>query len=307
MASELNAVWEARRVERPLVLIPAGSSLRLLERLNRGQPLYGRFARQCHLKPLCILARRATRGISGVAGPCLGIRRVRWHTSLPAAIDQRRPLAENIQSLMLDASGEVRDLVRTALLQEQGLRDIPKYRRRYCGPSARMHHPQRDRPICRIGGRHAPARQTRAPRTSRICRLVAQFRDYLTRSGTVSTHRPGCPVLLPICRPVGKCAGDSGGRAVWKQHVQPNLDTHMGHVFERVAEEARYRMQSALELPRCVRGGDGKGKTIAAFPGNRHRRSADKRSCAHRRGQVESGAYWRGGPYPPSRFAATIE
>ena len=47
VGSELNAVWEARRAERPLVLILAGSSLRLLERLNAGgSPLYGRFAWQ---------------------------------------------------------------------------------------------------------------------------------------------------------------------------------------------------------------------------------------------------------------------
>ena len=120
-----NAVWKLGP-DRPL--LSGGILLRLLERLNTGGgPLYGRFAWQCHLKPFSYWHAGQLAGFPKLRDRATAYGVFGGTPRYLAAIDQRRSLVENVQSLMLDASGEVRDLVRTALLQEQGLRDIAKY------------------------------------------------------------------------------------------------------------------------------------------------------------------------------------
>jgi hypothetical protein len=44
-----------------------------------------------------------------------------------AAIKPTRSLADNVSRLMLAPRGEVRGLVETTILQEQGLREVSKY------------------------------------------------------------------------------------------------------------------------------------------------------------------------------------
>ena len=267
VASELNAVWEARRVERPLVLILAGSSLRLLERLNSGgSPLYGRFAWQCHLKPFAYWHAGQLAGFPALRDRALAYGVFGGTPRYLAAIDQRRPLAENIQSLMLDASGEVRDLVRTALLQEQGLRDIPKYQAilRAVGEGCTTLNEIAQSAGLEVG---TPLRD----KLERLGHLgyVGSSRNFETTSRDPARFRltdPAVQFFYRFVDPWESALATQGGRAVWKQHVQPNLDTHMGHVFERVAEEAWYRMQSALELPLVRAWGRWEGKDHRRIP-----------------------------------------
>ena len=128
VASELNAAWEMKRAPRSLVLVLAGSAVRTLEALNQGgSPLYGRFAWQCRLRPFNYWF---TGELAGFAAPRERTYAYSIFGGTPrylSAIDPERSVAENAISLMLHPAGEVRELVRTALLQEQGLREIQKY------------------------------------------------------------------------------------------------------------------------------------------------------------------------------------
>jgi len=303
VASELNAMWEARRNERPLVLILAGSSLRLLERLNTGGgPLYGRFAWQCHLKPFSYWH----------AGQLAGFRNVRDRATAYAvfggtprylaAIDQKRSLVENVQSLMLDASGEVRDLVRTALLQEQGLRDIPKYQAilRAVGEGRTTLNEIAQSAGLEVG---TPLRD----KLERLGHLgyVGSSRNFETTSRDPARFRLTDPALQFFYRfvdPWESALATQGARAVWAQHVQPHLDAHIGHVFERVAEEAFYRMQGKLGLPVVRHWGRWEGKD--------HRRVPVEIDLVARltEGRVLSGAVkWNKSPVGPAVHTQHLE
>ncbi len=135
VASELNAVWEGRELKRaaggklPMLLVLAGSAVTTMEALaGGGSPLYGRFDCQQTLEPFTywyaaeLAAFRAPRDRALAYGVFGGTPRYL------AAVDTRRSLAENATDLLLSPRGEVRMLVETALDQEEGLRDVSKYR-----------------------------------------------------------------------------------------------------------------------------------------------------------------------------------
>ena len=267
VGSELNAVWESRRAERPLVLILAGSSLRLLERLNAGgSPLYGRFAWQCHLKPFAYWHAGQLAGFQALRDRALAYGVFGGTPRYLAAIDHRRSLADNVQALMLDASGEVRDLLRTALLQEQGLRDIPKYTAilRAVGEGCTTLNEIAQSAGLEVG---TPLRD----KLERLGHLgyVGSSRNIETTSRDPARFRLTDLALQFFYRfvdPWESALATQGARAVWEQHVQPHLDAHMGHVFERVAQEAYYRRQSALGLPLVREWGRWEGKDHRRFP-----------------------------------------
>lgn len=267
VGSELNAVWEARRAERPLVLILAGSSLRLLERLNAGgSPLYGRFAWQCHLKPFAYWHAGQLAGFPALRDRALAYGVFGGTPRYLAAIDHRRSLSDNVQALMLDASGEVRDLVRTALLQEQGLRDIPKYQAilRAVGEGCTTLNEIAQSAGLEVG---TPLRD----KLERLGHLgyVGSSRNFETTSRDPHRFRLTDPALQFFYRfvdPWESALATQGARAVWEQHVRPHLDAHMGHVFERVAQEAYYRRQGALGLPLVREWGRWEGKDRRRLP-----------------------------------------
>lgn len=250
IASELNAVWEMRRTRRPLVLVLAGSAVRTLEALNEGgSPLYGRFAWQCQLRPfnywfageLAGFAEPRDRAYAyGIFG---GIPRYL------SAVDPGATLADNAVSLMLSPSGEVRELVQTALIQEQGLRDIPKYIAilRAVGKGRTGFND-----IAQSAGLDADnALRDKLDRLSRL--------DYI-RAGRNLGAKPREPfryrVADPAFRffyefvaPLESALATQDPRRVWERHIAPNLDAYMGLVFETMAEEAYYRLQVKLDLP----------------------------------------------------------
>ena len=123
VASELNAAWERQRPARPILLVLSGSAVGTMEALAAGGgPLYGRFAWQHRLMPFDfwhtaemvpyadLRDRAQTYGIFGGTPRYL------------ASIDANRSLAENVTDLLLSPTGAVRQLIETALDQEEGTR-----------------------------------------------------------------------------------------------------------------------------------------------------------------------------------------
>lgn len=133
VASELNAVWEqlGKRGNGPLplLIVLAGSAVATMEALaGGGAPLYGRFAWHQKLQPFTYWHAAELAPFPGLRDRALLYGIFGGTPRYLAAIDPNASLAENAANVLLSPRGEVRLLVETALDQEEGLRDVPKYR-----------------------------------------------------------------------------------------------------------------------------------------------------------------------------------
>ena len=250
VASELNAAWERRRPERPFLLVLSGSTVGTMEALaGGGGPLYGRFSwhgRLCpfgywhagKMAPFADLRERALAyGVFGGTPRYL------------AAVDAGRPLAENAAELLLDPKGEVRLLVETALEQEEGLRDVSKYR-------AILRAVASGRTTRNEVAQGAGLGNDRALR-DKLERLIEL--GYVETRGNLDA-KPTAAVRYGVAdaafrfyerfvAPNRSALERVPASQVWGEAVVPVLDTYMGHEFERVAVEAYDRKAAALGLP----------------------------------------------------------
>jgi hypothetical protein len=253
VASELNAVFEAAqrgRVGRrgaPRLVVLAGSAVSTMEALaGGGAPLYGRFAWSHRLPPfdywhaaelaLGPLPERPSGAHLRERALVYGI--LGGTPRYLAAVEPAHSVAANATRLLLHPRGEVRLLVETALEQEEGLRDVPKYR-------AILH--------AVAGGqteRNAIAQRTGLTNDQalrdKLERLVAL--GYLETRQNVDA-KPNAPVRYRVADPAMRfyhrfVAPNASmlerypADEVWRSAVAPHLDAYMGHVFERIATEA---------------------------------------------------------------------
>lgn len=250
VASELNAAWEMRRPPRPLVFVLAGSAVRTLEALNEGgSPLYGRFAWQCRLRPFNYWYAGELAGYTDARDRAYAYGIFGGTPRYLSAIDANRSVAANAMSLMLNPAGEVRELVRTALLQEQGLREIPKY-------VAILRAIGRGRTELNEIAQAAGLEPDTALR-DKLDRLMELDYVHAGRNlGAKSNERFRYRVADPAFRfyydfvaPLESVLATQDAAVVWERHIGPNLDTYMGLIFEGIVEEAYYRLQGELDLP----------------------------------------------------------
>lgn len=250
VASELNAAWEMRRPARPLVFVVAGSAVRTLESLNEGgSPLYGRFAWQCRLRPFDYWYAGELSGFETARDRAYAYGVFGGTPRYLAAIEPSRSLADNIVSLALQPSGEVRELLQTALVQEQGLRDIPKY-------VAILRAIGRGRTeLSQIAD--AAGLDSSATLRDKLERLIAL--DYVRAGRNLGAkpkeayrYRVADPAMrfhYDVVAPLESTLATQSVRAVWERHVEPNLDAYMGFIFEAIVEEGYYRLQESIRLP----------------------------------------------------------
>jgi AAA+ ATPase superfamily predicted ATPase len=250
VASELNAAWEQRRPARPLVFVISGSAVSTLEALDGGgAPLHGRFAWKAELRPFdywhaAQMARfRSLRDRARAYGVFGGTPRYL------ASVRPSRTLAENATSLMLAPRGEVRGLVETAILQEQGLRDVQKYQAilRAIGAGSTE--------LNEIGQRAGlPGDTTLRDKIERLVALgyVGQERNVGAGPTVPFRYRIGDPAFAFYYEFVARheaALERSDPARLWDQVIAPRLDDYMGHAFERVAADAYARLERRLRLP----------------------------------------------------------
>ncbi len=267
VTSELNAAWEQRRPQRPLVFVISGSAIRTLEALDAGAaPLHGRFSWKAQLLPFdysCaaeMVPYRAFRDRARLYGILGGTPRYL------AAADRAASVAENGARLMLDPRGEVRAQVETALLQEQGLREVSKYTAilRAIGAGSTE--------LNGIG--QAAGLQDDKGLREKVERLVAlgyveQRRNLGARPKDPFRYRLGDPAFMFYHEYVARLATAlerNDPVRVWREHVEPQMDTYMGHVFERIAEQAYRRLSRRLRLPMVQEWGFWEGRDSARQP-----------------------------------------
>lgn len=252
IASELNAVWEQRRAARPLVLVLSGSAVKSLEALAAGgAPLYGRFNWTAKLEPFDY-------AYAHEMAPFRSLRdRVRLYAAIGgtprylAAVNPTQSVDENIARLLLDPRGEVRMLVETALIQERGLRDVAKYQAilRAIGTGSTEYS--------EIRGKAGLENEI----DSNLRRMLEKLVDlgYVRASRNFDAHATA-PYRYDIDDPAFAFYYEFVTRYeaalvrqrpqdVWSRHIVPVFDSYIGHVFERIAEQAFYRFGGQLKLP----------------------------------------------------------
>lgn len=256
VASELNAVWESREVAGspgaplPLLVVLAGSAVHTMEALaGGGSPLYGRFDWTHALQPFTYWHAAELAGFTTMRDRARAYGIFGGTPRYLAAIDARRSLAENVTSLLLSPRGEVRTLVETSLDQEDGLRDVSKYRavlRAVADGCTRRNdialrtglsndHALREKlgTLTALGYLQTRANLDAKPNDAVRYRLAdAAFRFF---------HR----FVAPNASILERYPADR----VWTESVAPHLDSWMGHEFERIAIQAYDRRASALGLP----------------------------------------------------------
>ncbi len=261
VASELNAAWEQRRPPRALVFVISGSAIRTLEALDAGgAPLHGRFAWKAELRPFSywyagqMTAFRSLRDRARAYGILGGTPRYL------AAVKPSRSLAENVARLVLAPRGEVRGQIETAILQEQGLREVPKYQailRAIGGGSTELNE---------IGQKAGlPSDTTLRDKLERLVSLayVQQHRNLGAGATVPFRYRIADPAFAFYYEFVTRFEAAlerTDPAQIWKQAIVPQLDAYLGHVFERMAEQAYHRLQPKLRLPVVREWGRWEGK-----------------------------------------------
>ena len=252
IASELNAVWEQQRPNRPFLLILSGSAVKTLEALDEGgAPLYGRFTWKAKLEPFDY-------GHVGEMVPFASLRdRVRCYAAFGgtprylAALDLDQTLDENIARLLLDPRGEVRSLIETALVQERGLREVAKYQAilRAIG----------------VGSTEFAEIKIRAGLQGDADTVVRRMLEKLMHLGYVRSERnmgakataafryriddPAFAFYYAFVTRFEAALARNDAMSIWSQHVSGIFDGYIGHVFERVAEQGYRRLQVRHGLP----------------------------------------------------------
>lgn len=271
VASELNAVWEQldRRSRKPfpLLIVLSGSAVATMEALaGGGAPLYGRFDWHEKLKPFTYW-----HAAQFAAYPSLRDRALLYGIfgGTPrylAAVDASRALADNASELLLSPRGEVRMLVETALDQEEGLRDVPKYRailravadgcteRNEIAQRAGLANDNalREKILTLVDLGYLEERRNIDAKPKEAVRYLiadAAFRFY---------HRFVAPNASILER---YPAAD-----VWATAVAPDLNSYMGLEFERIATQAYDRRALGLGLPMVQRWGRWEGADRARRP-----------------------------------------
>jgi hypothetical protein len=161
---------------------------------------------------------------------------------------------------MLAPRGEVRGLVETAILQEQGLREISRYQaimRAIGGGCTELND---------IGQRAGLAVDTSL--RDKIERLVDlgyvwQSRNLGAKATVPYRYRIFDPALAfhyEFVSPNEATLERTDPLYFWEHVVQARLDAYLGHVFERVAEQAYQWLQPRMRLPVVLEWGRWEGK-----------------------------------------------
>ncbi|WP_420444507.1 AAA family ATPase [Candidatus Poriferisodalis sp.] len=250
-ASELNAVWERQPPVRsaPVLLVLSGSSLTMLKELERGgSPLYGRLDVSLTLNPFDYFD-------AGLMVPQYSaVDRVRAYASfggMPAylaRIDDTRELDQNIVSQMLADTGSVRHLVRSAIEQQEGLRNVARYRAILA--SVGIGRPTAGEIAASIGLTRETIRQ-QLQHLVDISMLTASSNFGSERGIRYRLADPAERFFYGITLPLESAIAATGADQVWRELVAPQKwPTYIGqHVFEDVAAQAYRRWGPGRGLP----------------------------------------------------------
>jgi len=267
VASELNAVWEQRRPPRAFVLVLSGSSISMLESLNTGAaPLYGRFAWHGQLRPFDYWYAAKMASFRSLRDRALAYGMYGGTPHYLSTLRPSQPLALNAQRAILSPRGEVRLLLETAMVQEEGLREPQIYTGllRTIGAGYTQ--------LNGIG--HSAGLPVNTALREKIERLVTL--GYVEAQRNFAAH-PKEPYRYRIADPAFMFYHEFvvphqtlltrlAPRVFWAHYIQPRLDLYMGHIFERIAEQSYVRAMNGKHLNLAKAWGRWEGKDREGAP-----------------------------------------
>jgi uncharacterized protein len=249
-------------------MVLAGSVVTTMEALaGGGAPLYGRFRWRGRLEPFDY-AHAAEMTPFAWPRERIAAYAVFGGTSrYLAAVNATASLADNVARLSLSPRGEVRQLVETALDQEEGLREVAKYRAVLRAIAAGQTR------------RNEIAQRTGLRNDAGLRDMLARLVDlgYLHARANVDA-RPNTPVAYAVADPAVRfhhrfvephlaLLDREDPRDVWTTHVAPRLAGFVGLEFERVATQAYDRLRRSGNYPLVERWGrwEGRDRTSASL------------------------------------------
>jgi AAA+ ATPase superfamily predicted ATPase len=252
--SALAAVWEGhvnrRPKGRPFLLVLCGSIIRVMERLDAAEnPLYGRLDWKGRLDPFDYLdaARLASFHSNRDKALAYGI-----YGGTPrylASIDTTQSLSANIVRSVLAPNGNVRIQVETMVAQEHGLRELSEYNAMLSAIGAGA--TQRNEIALQTGLPQTFAFRTRLEKLVDLG-LVEASRNFGATTSQPYRYRLSDPALRFYYGVVAKYRSElelDDRTDIWQDHIQKDLDTYMGLVFERMTQQAYLRLRRLARLP----------------------------------------------------------
>lgn len=263
VASDLTALWEKRRSPRPLVVVLSGSHVKTMESLVDAGPLFGRFNYTARIRPFNYW--HAAQMV-----PDLSLRdKVRAYAAFGgtprylAAINTANPLDTNIANLLLHPQGEVRGLLDTALSQERGLREVHRYRAilRAIGTGSTS--------FAEIRSKAGLQEASDTPVRQMIKKLeeldyVGARRNVGAKHTSPYHYYIGDPAFAFYYKFTARHEAALARNAplhVWNTYMRDQFDSHIGHIFEWVAEQSYTRLRPHRTCPPCRSGDDGRDRT----------------------------------------------
>ena len=265
VASDLTALWEKRRSPRPLVVVLSGSHVKTMESLVDAGPLFGRFNYTARIRPFNYW--HAAQMV-----PDLSLRdKVRAYAAFGgtprylAAINTANPLDTNIANLLLHPQGEVRGLLDTALSQERGLREVRRYRAilRAIGTGSTS--------FAEIRSKAGLQEASDTPVRQMIKKLeeldyVGARRNVGAKHTSPYHYYIGDPAVAFYYKFTARHEAALARNAplhVWNTYMRDQFDSHIGHIFEWVAEQSYTRLTAPLNLPAVSEWGRWEGQDRA--------------------------------------------
>jgi uncharacterized protein len=250
--SQLNAIHDVHRDDRPFVLVLCGSAVRTMEHLNAGDaPLYGRFARTIRVEPFDYFDSAALVPVSTHRERAIAYGIVGGTPRYLRSLRPDRSLAENVAAEVLAPGGQIRMQIETLIDQERGLRKTEEYKAILRAIGAGQSSVQGIAtyaamapditPIKRMLERLVDLGYIRAERNFGAKR-TSPFR-YRLADSALRFHST-------IVSPFRSELATYEPHEVWEQEMQPaRLDTYMGGIFERIAAEGYQRHRQRLGFP----------------------------------------------------------
>lgn len=252
--SQLAAVWEdyknRGRLRERFVLVLCGSIVQIMEGLDSaGSPLHGRLDWKHGLQPFDywnagrmtpfpdLMDRVRAYGIFGGTPRYL------------AAVRADRPLGESVAGAMLASRGGVRAQVETVIEQEKGLRSVAEYKSVLAaiGQGAT----ERNAIAMQTGLKNDASLRWMLDTLEKLSYVEAR-RNFGASANEPYRYRIADPAIRFYYAVVMRYRNELATAEpleVWEQHVEPELSTYLGHVFEDVARQAFYRLRGPLKLP----------------------------------------------------------
>jgi len=264
VASELNAVWEGTiRRSGGLLLVLSGSAVNTLKALEAGgSPLFGRLDWRQRLPPFDYLD--AGQMVEGY-GPRDRILTYAAFGGTPKyldAVDDAHTVADNIVQLLLSPNGRVRIQVETALEQEEGLREIPKYRAILTSVGLKRRT---------VGEIAASLGQEADWSVKRMVKELVRL-EYLTEERNFDAPRnqairyrmadPAQRFYYGLVLPNESAIASAGPRTVWEERLaHETWLSYVGQqVFEDVVQQAYLRKARVNDLPSVEKWGRWEGQ-----------------------------------------------